>query len=158
MALPSDLSAERLPSSGTREEDFSLYWKILAMPVILTFAAILYWNSRTGTLGFWRETVLEAAMFLILTVIASHYRSMDRRHTMILNVLAGIVLGLGLAVSRLIVDGKFYLVFNIIAEPVNVAILGALIGWLLSRFVVRLDVSTIPNPLRLLQRVVPHKR
>lgn len=158
MPLPSDLSAERLQSSGTREEDFANYWKILATPVVLTFAAILYWNSRTETLGFWRETVLEAAMFLVLTVIAAHYRHLDRRHTMILNVLAGIVLGLGLAVSRLIVDGKFYLVFNIIVEPVNVAILGVFIGWAFARFAVRMDTKAIPNSLRFLQRLVPHKR
>ncbi|MBI4415334.1 MAG: hypothetical protein HY566_03820 [Candidatus Kerfeldbacteria bacterium] len=158
MALPSELAAERLPSPGTREEDFASYWKILAAPVVLTFAAVLYWNSRTETLGFWRETVLEAAMFLVLTALAAHYRHFDRRHIVILNVLAGVILGLALAVSRLIVDGKFYLIFNIIAEPVNVAILGVLIGWVFSRFAVRIDASTIPNSLRFLQRFVPHKR
>lgn len=157
MQLPSELSPDHIQSPGTREEDFAIYWKILLIPVTATFAVFLYWNSRTETLGFWRETVLEAAMFLILTVIATYYQRLDRRQTMVLNAIAGIFLGLSVAVAHMVFHFKFYLVFGLLTDPVNIGILGVLMAWLISSFASRIELPAVSHPLRFLQKLVPHK-
>lgn len=112
------------------EQSFAAYWKTLALPTLLALITLVLARQRVGGFAPWQVALAEVALFLVLNVLLARQQRTTAKHLMTMNVLAGSVLGLGLAIENLVQVRAFYAVFQLITEPVGTALLGMLIGWI----------------------------
>ncbi len=113
------------------EQAFAQYWRVLTGPVLVVLAFIIWADRASARFSVWHELAVLGALFVVLAVLALHRGLVSRAQLVVVNMLAGAVMGLGLAVNRLLEQHEFYLVFNLIAEPARVSLFGGLLAWAL---------------------------
>lgn len=121
------------------EQAFALYWRILLVPTALAFllCIILY---RAGIIpADWQLILAEACLFLFLAAYVRIRAGLPRASILMVNGMSGVLLGLAVAITKLVTTGAFYLVFNLVVEPARTLVLALAAGFVISLMTFRLS-------------------
>lgn len=111
------------------EREIAQYWRLLAWPVAITLMVLFFAIETTTGFSPWREWLLKGVMFLALTIRARQEYGHHLKPVLYVSVLAGLVLGLGSTVLRLVEDFAFYKLFMLLTIPTATALLGLAVSW-----------------------------
>lgn len=119
--------SSRVPH-GFSEADFSLYWKILSAPVAIAAALAVFFLWLQPLLPTWRIALLEGALFFALAALSAR-RELEPGRSAVVAGIAGFLLGIVVALVKVLKLGEAYLYFNLVSEPALTAMFGAMSGW-----------------------------
>ncbi len=131
------------PNDSFSEEAIAEYWRVLALPALAAVALLVRLHLVVPVLQQWQELVLEAALFVVLSVLSFRRFGRVMPQALIVNAMAGFLVGLAVAILRIAQHFSFYLVFNLLAEPAVVVGLGLLTGWVVAFLQTRLLVRQL---------------
>lgn len=117
------------------EGAFALYWKILSIPTFIVFVLYIVVRSRMPHITDLQVMVSEMLFFCALTLFAHIREALPRASILVVNGMAGALLGLSIAVVRLVTSGSFYLVFNLIAEPARVCAIALGVSFIIATLI-----------------------
>jgi len=111
------------------EHVIARYWKLLAWPVVITLTVLFFAIETTTGFAWWREWILKAVMVLAVTLRVRHEYGDLLAPVLFVNALAGLLLGFGSALLRLVEQFAFYKLFTLFTVPAETVILGVALGW-----------------------------
>jgi len=110
-------------------KDFNYYLGIIVLPVIVVVIAEIILNIfAVPVYFFW---LIDIVSFIYVGWAVYWKRKDSFREAGTAAVMMGVLIGLLMAVFRLIYFHKLYLIFNLIAEPIRSGLLGLLVVWLI---------------------------
>ena len=114
------------------EQAFALYWRILLVPTALAFLLFIILN-RIGIIpADWQTILAETCFFLFLAAYARIHGVSNRASIMVMNGMSAVLLGLAVALTKLVTVGAFYLVFNLLVEPARTLVIALAVGFVVS--------------------------
>lgn len=129
LAAPKSLEVEAVLSG----QPLSAYLRLILKPILVALALLMA-SEFTDVFPYFSFLIL-AALFIYLGLAATG-RGFKTEASLIAGGFTGGVLGLAYAFFRFIVHLKFSMFFQIITEPIMLAVLGmllaGLVGWLMT--------------------------
>lgn len=109
-------------------KNFDYYLGIIILPIlVITIAEIIMVIYEIPIYFFWTINVI-SFFYIAWAIYLRRHDSFTEAGTAA--VMLGVVVGLFLAIFRIIYFHKVYLLFNLIAEPIRTGILGLAVVWL----------------------------
>jgi len=110
-------------------KNFDYYLGIIILPIlVISIAEIVMVIYEVPIYFFWAINII-TFLYIAWAIYLRRHDSFTEAGTAA--VMLGVVVGLFLAIFRIIYFHKVYLVFNLIAEPIRTGILGLAIVWLI---------------------------
>lgn len=122
------------------ESSLRNYWGILLLPALLATFLLMWLNTRFPGLSQWQEMLVQLGLFTTLSLRALRRYGRCAPEGLMVNGLAGLTVGLLLAIFRLVHESSFYLVFNLLAEPATTLMLGVLVAWGATKLIARVRI------------------
>lgn len=112
------------------EAAFANYWRLLAWPVLITLTVLFFAIQSDPTFALWRDWLVRGVMFVALAIRARLHDGRRLPPVLYANALAGLVLGIGCALFRIIDDFALYKLFTLITVPAATILVGTAVAWL----------------------------
>lgn len=129
--IPNDARVVRAEQPYS-EQAFALYWRILLVPTAFAFFLYIILH-RLGIIPADGQLILaEAAFFLLLAAYTRIRTNLHRANILMVNGMSAVLLGLAVALSKLVMVGSFYLVFNLLVEPARTLVIALAAGFIVS--------------------------
>lgn len=122
------------------ERAFALYWKILLVPTVVAFLLYIILLRTGRTSADWQLIAAEAGFFVLLAAYARIRSGLSRAMILMVNGMSAVLLGLAVAMTKLVAVGSFYLVFNLVVEPARTLVLALAAALLVSLMTFRLSL------------------
>lgn len=115
------------PDNLITEHDIARYWRYLAIPSLMIIAvlALTHGTLLTGVAKY----LIAALFFFALAFLVRNIFHGSRRDTMVTTIMAAVVVGFAIAILRMVLAFSFYLVFDMLVEPAQLIVLGAVVAW-----------------------------
>lgn len=129
-------------ASGNAHEvrTFEYYWGVLKRPLIL--AVLLECLFVIMKFAEWTLWAVNVALFIVVTWVVLRRRRDEFPEAGTAVILSGVIVGFFVAIVKLATLQKVYLLFNLFAEPVRLAIVGLVVAWLATLWFTRSHTRT----------------
>lgn len=108
------------------KKELKKYFKIIALPVLLAAVVqVCAFFVENTNLIIWLALII---IFIYLTFLLKYRYQASLKKVLTYLISVGCILGFIVALVKLILAYKFYLIFNLIAEPALFAAIGVLVG------------------------------
>jgi hypothetical protein len=109
-------------------KNFDYYLGIIILPIIVVMAAEIVMIIYNVSLYFFWAIDVVSFIYVAWAIYLRRHDTFTEAGTA--SVMMGILIGLFIAIFKLIYFHKVYLIFNLIAEPVRTGLLGLVLAWL----------------------------
>ena len=111
------------------KKDMAATFNALILPTFLaTVVAVVAFFIENTALITWLAIIV---VFIYSTFLLKYKYQASLKRTITSVIIIGLIVGLAIAITRLILGYKFYLIFNLLAEPALYAAIGALLSSLI---------------------------
>ncbi|MFH1170999.1 MAG: hypothetical protein V1778_00465 [bacterium] len=111
------------------EQTIGRYWRLGAWPVVIALLVLFFCLTTAEEFSLWREWIVKGVAFCILAYRARQAFGDQVTPVLYASVLAGLLLGLGSAILRLVQHFAFYRLFTLLTAPAETILLGLAVSW-----------------------------